>query len=66
VLKAEVRVRRPGPDGNTIHAALVVGEDHIIECVALDATVENQVDPKTASHYLSVKHRFNYLRSASG
>lgn len=25
VLNAEVRVRRPGPDGNTIHAALVVG-----------------------------------------
>ena len=30
VLDAEVRVRRPGPDGNTIHAALVVGEAHII------------------------------------
>src|SRR6478672_2097095 len=30
VLNAEVRVRRPGPDGKTIHAALVVGEAHII------------------------------------
>jgi PhnB protein len=30
VLNAEVRVRRPGPDGNTIHAALVVGEANII------------------------------------
>jgi PhnB protein len=30
VLDAEVRVRRPGPDGNTVHAALVVGEANII------------------------------------
>lgn len=30
VLKAEVGVRRPGPDGNTIHAALVLGEARII------------------------------------
>jgi len=30
VLAAEVRVRRPGEDGKTIHAALVVGEAHII------------------------------------
>src|SRR5439155_11373599 len=30
VLDAEVRVRRPGPDGNTIHAALAVGEALII------------------------------------
>jgi PhnB protein len=30
VLNAEVRVRRPGPDGITIHAALAVGEAHII------------------------------------
>jgi PhnB protein len=30
VLDAEVRVRRPGPDGNTIHAALAVGQAHII------------------------------------
>ena len=30
VLNAEVRVRRPGPDGNTVHAALVVGEANII------------------------------------
>src|SRR6266403_5210984 len=30
VLDAEVRVRRPGPDGNTIHAALLLGESHII------------------------------------
>ena len=30
VLNAEVRVRRPGPDGSTIHAALAVGEALII------------------------------------
>jgi PhnB protein len=30
VLNAEVRVRRPGPDGNTVHAALAVGEANII------------------------------------
>src|SRR3954452_21632911 len=30
VLNAEVGVRRPGPDGNTIHAALVLGEARII------------------------------------
>jgi PhnB protein len=30
VLQAEVGVRRPGPDGRTIHAALVVGEARII------------------------------------
>jgi PhnB protein len=30
VLSAEVRVRRPGPDGNTIHSALAVGEALII------------------------------------
>jgi PhnB protein len=30
VLSAEVRVRRPGPDGSTVHAALVVGEANII------------------------------------
>ena len=30
VLNAEVRVRRPGPDGNTVHAGLVVGEANII------------------------------------
>jgi PhnB protein len=30
VVNAEVRVRRPGPDGNTIHAALAVGEALII------------------------------------
>lgn len=30
VLNAEVGVRRPGSDGKTIHAALVLGEAHII------------------------------------
>ena len=30
VLNAEVRVRRPDPDGNTVHAALAVGEAQII------------------------------------
>jgi PhnB protein len=30
VLQAEVGVRRPGPDGKTIHAALVLGEARII------------------------------------
>src|SRR3954462_5767348 len=30
VLKAEVGVRRPGPDGRTIHAALMLGEARII------------------------------------
>ncbi len=30
VLKAEVGVRRPGPDGNTVHAALELGEARII------------------------------------
>ena len=30
VLKAEVGVRRPGPDGHTIHAALILGEARII------------------------------------
>ena len=30
VLKAEVGVRRPGPDGHTIHAALMLGEARII------------------------------------
>jgi len=30
VLSAEVRVRRPGPDGDTVHAALALGEANII------------------------------------
>src|SRR3954451_21908355 len=30
VLKAEVGVQRPGPDGHTIHAALILGEARII------------------------------------
>lgn len=30
VLNAEVGVRRPGPDGKTVHAALAVGEARII------------------------------------
>ena len=30
VLNAEVGVRRPGPDGRTIHAALMLGEARII------------------------------------
>ena len=30
VLNAEVHVRRPGPDGNTVHAALGAGEARII------------------------------------
>ena len=30
VLNAEVAVRRPGPDGQTIHAALMLGEARII------------------------------------
>ena len=30
VLQAEVGVRRPGPDGKTIHAALELGEARII------------------------------------
>ena len=30
VLNAEVGVRRPGPDGQTIHAALMLGEARII------------------------------------
>ncbi|MCU1339414.1 MAG: putative enzyme related to lactoylglutathione lyase [Bryobacterales bacterium] len=30
VLKADVGVRRPGSDGTTIHAALILGEAHII------------------------------------
>jgi PhnB protein len=30
VLNAEVAVRRPGPDGHTIHAALALGEARVI------------------------------------
>jgi PhnB protein len=49
VLQAEVGVRRPSPDGRTIHAALVVGEARIIiqaEFPQLASRAPNQTEAR--------------------